>query len=96
MYFFVQLSFISNVKPFRGSLDKDCQKGGPFFTLNAQVRKSAEAGDKALKMTVEERLKLVVNLQPSDDEEEKCNGEDDEDMDFDCKWDGISSFVAGS
>ncbi|PVD32426.1 hypothetical protein C0Q70_07860 [Pomacea canaliculata] len=73
----------SNVKPFRGSLDKDFQKGGPFFTLNAQVRKSAEAGDKALKMTVEERLKLVVNLQPSDDEEEKCNGEDDEDMDFD-------------
>lgn len=63
------------MKPFRGTLDKECQKGGQFFSLNTKVKKPAEEADKALILTREERLKLVVSLLPSDSEHEDSDAE---------------------
>lgn len=68
------LLFFSNAKPFKGSDDAECRRGGQFFTLNSQILRNAEEADKALKLPVEERLKLVVHLQPSDSEEEEEEG----------------------
>ena len=72
-----------NVKPFLGSDDKEFQKGGPYYSTSAPVIKGVEEAQKALKLSNEDRLSLVVDLQPSDDEEdeeEEANG-----MDFDRK-----------
>ena len=44
--------------------------------MNKDVQKGAKQADDAQKLTEEGRLKLVVDLQPSDDENE-------EDMEFD-------------
>ncbi|KAK3087478.1 hypothetical protein FSP39_006465 [Pinctada imbricata] len=65
-----------NVKEFKGSDHADCKKGGPFFSMNKDVQKGAKQADDAQKLAEEGRLKLVVDLQPSDDENE-------EDMEFD-------------
>ncbi|XP_070208763.1 DNA mismatch repair protein Msh6-like isoform X2 [Littorina saxatilis] len=74
----------SNVKPFKGSDGAEFQRGGQFYTLNTQIRKGAEEADKAVKLPVEERLKLVAFLQPSDSEEEDEEDEHvDEMMDLD-------------
>ncbi|XP_052086117.1 DNA mismatch repair protein Msh6-like [Mytilus californianus] len=66
---------VKNVRSYIGSDDKECQKGGTFFSMNMLVRKAGDEADKAMKMNVEDRLKLVVNLLPSDNE--------DDEMDFD-------------
>ncbi|CAC5386036.1 MSH6 [Mytilus coruscus] len=66
---------VKNVRSYIGSDDKECQKGGTFFSMNMLVRKAGDEADKAMKMNVEDRLKLVVNLLPSDNEEDE--------MDFD-------------
>ena len=77
--------FHSNAKPFKGSDDAECRRGGQFFTLNTQILQNAEEADKALKMPVEDRLKLVVHLQPSDSEEESEEDAAAEVIDLDCK-----------
>ena len=77
--------FHSNAKPFKGSDDAECRRGGQFFTLNTQILRNAEEADKALKMPAEDRLKLVVHLQPSDSEEESEEDAAVEMMDLDRK-----------
>lgn len=66
---------MKNVRPFKGTGDADFQIGGVFYSTSPPVQDGAAEADKALKMACEERLKLVVDLQPSDDEEDE--------MDFD-------------
>ncbi|KAL8582855.1 hypothetical protein ACOMHN_042688 [Nucella lapillus] len=73
----------SNVKPFKGSDAPECQRGGQFYTLNAQILQNREEADKALKLSVDDRLKLVAHLQPSDDEEEEEDDGAAEMMDLD-------------
>ncbi|XP_012941985.1 DNA mismatch repair protein Msh6 [Aplysia californica] len=74
-----------NIKPFKGSSDESFQKGGQYYSLNNKIRQGAKDADKALETTVEERLKLVVELQPSSEEEEEDEDEEEvvEKMDFD-------------
>ncbi|XP_061180194.1 DNA mismatch repair protein Msh6-like isoform X2 [Saccostrea echinata] len=66
----------NNVMPYHGSDHEDYKKGGKCYSLNPKVKKGTEEADNALKLSVEERLKLVVDLQPSSDEEEE------EDMEY--------------
>ncbi|XP_076457037.1 DNA mismatch repair protein Msh6-like [Babylonia areolata] len=73
----------SNVKPFKGSDAAECQRGGQFYTLNSQIRQNAEEADKALEMPMEDRLKLVAHLQPSDSEEEEAESAEMMDLDPD-------------
>ena len=49
---------------------KECRRGGVYFTSNTECRKGSEDAEKALKMTIEERLALVVEHKMSDEEEE--------------------------
>ena len=49
---------------------KECRRGGVYFTSNTECRKGSEEAEKALKMTTEERLTLVVEHKMSDEEEE--------------------------
>ncbi|XP_048728354.2 DNA mismatch repair protein Msh6-like isoform X2 [Ostrea edulis] len=70
-----------DIIPFHGADHEDYKKGGKCYSLNPKVRKGTEEADKALKLSVEERLKLVVDLQPSSDEEEE-EDEDDENMEI--------------
>lgn len=70
---------------FKGSKDPDCQRGGPYHTYVNKIHRFAEEADKALAMGREERLSLVVELQPSSDEEEE-EEEIEEKMDFDRKY----------
>ncbi|KAL3892164.1 hypothetical protein ACJMK2_004398 [Sinanodonta woodiana] len=69
-----------NIKPYQGSEDSNCMKGGPLYSTSPLVHKGMEEADKALKMSREDRSNLVVELKPSDDEDEE---EEEEDMDFD-------------
>ena len=87
MYSMHKLSLHSNVKPFKGSESAECQRGGQFFTFNTQIRTHAKEADKALAMTVEDRMTLVVHLQPSDSEEDREESEEnaEEVMDLDRK-----------
>ena len=57
-------------KAFTGTDVKECRRGGVYFTSNTECRKGSEDAEKALKMTIEERLTLVVEHKMSDEEEE--------------------------
>ena len=63
------------MRPYKGSDDADFQIGGTCYSTSLPVQQGAAEADKALKMSLEERLSLVVDLQPSDEEEDE--------MDFD-------------
>lgn len=69
------LYFCRDIILYQGSDHEDYKKGGKCHSLNPKVKKGTQEADKALKLSVEDRLKLVVDLQPSSDEEEE------EDMD---------------
>lgn len=60
-----------DVIPYNGSDHEDYKKGGKCHSLNPKVKKGTQEADDALKLSVENRLKLVVDLQPSSDEEEE-------------------------
>ncbi|XP_059154951.1 DNA mismatch repair protein Msh6-like [Physella acuta] len=72
-----------NIKPFKGANDEAWQKGGQFYSLNNKIRKGVEDADKALGLEVDERMKLVVELQPSSEEEDDDHDEVAEKMDLD-------------
>ncbi|XP_067666471.1 DNA mismatch repair protein Msh6-like [Haliotis asinina] len=58
------------VKAFKGSDDKEFQRGGQFHCHDTECYEGALKADAAMKMGVEERLStLIVELQPSDSEE---------------------------
>ena len=59
-----------NCHEYKGTRDAEFQRGGMFHTNSAPVVKGAEEADEALKLSREDRLGLVVELQPSDDEDE--------------------------
>ncbi|XP_045216870.2 DNA mismatch repair protein Msh6-like isoform X2 [Mercenaria mercenaria] len=61
---------LKNCHEYKGSEDAQVQKGGMFHTNSAPVVKGAEAADEAMKLSREDRLGLVVELQPSDEEDE--------------------------
>ncbi|KAK6167624.1 hypothetical protein SNE40_021604 [Patella caerulea] len=70
---------LRNIKPFKGSKDSECQKGGTFYMVNTSIfGPGLEQGDKALAMNRPDRSELLVELQPSSDED----GEE-EDMELD-------------
>ncbi|BFZ11157.1 hypothetical protein BsWGS_14196 [Bradybaena similaris] len=71
-----------NIKPFKGANDEACQKGGQFYSLNNKIRQGVVDADKALLLDVQERMKLVVELQPSSEEEDD-EDEPNETIDFD-------------
>jgi len=56
-------------KEFKGSEDVEWVSGS-LHSMSAPVIKGVEEADKALKLSHEERLKLIVELLPSSDEEE--------------------------
>ena len=67
------IEFIVNsrfTKVFTGTDMKECRRGGVYFTSNIECRKGYEEAEKALKMTIEERLALIVEHKMSDEEEE--------------------------
>ncbi|KAK7479072.1 hypothetical protein BaRGS_00029664 [Batillaria attramentaria] len=67
----------SNVKPFKGSEDKECQKGGQFYTLNTQIRKHAQEADKALKMSTDEPDIFDAEMSDENDDSIKENKTED-------------------
>ncbi|WAR00452.1 MSH6-like protein [Mya arenaria] len=67
---------LKNCKKFKGSDDPDFQPGGPLHTKSTPVVKGVEEADHALGMSCEERLGLVVELQPSDDEDDMQSDDD--------------------
>ncbi|XP_041361068.1 DNA mismatch repair protein Msh6-like [Gigantopelta aegis] len=73
---------MKNIKPFQGSDHKEFQRGGMFHTYDQQCYQGALEADKALTMPTADRSSIIVNLQPSDDEEES-EEETAEPMDFD-------------
>ncbi|XP_021365348.1 DNA mismatch repair protein Msh6-like isoform X1 [Mizuhopecten yessoensis] len=75
-----------NVHHYKGSNDKEYQMGGQFFSHNPKVKQGTCEADKAIKLSLEERLKLVVELQPSDEEEEEESMDLDPDI-FDDEMD---------
>ncbi|XP_077990692.1 DNA mismatch repair protein Msh6-like [Glandiceps talaboti] len=62
------------VQPFTGLGSKEVLRGGKFFSPKPDVQKATKDADNALKLSVDERLELVV-CTPSDDED--ANGADD-------------------
>ncbi|XP_074656040.1 DNA mismatch repair protein Msh6-like isoform X2 [Tubulanus polymorphus] len=69
---------LRRVCPFVGLDDKDTKVGGRFFSGNPVQQDGTRQAAKATEMSRDERLeKLVVTLQPSDDEDEE------EEMDVD-------------
>ena len=62
--------YFRNVRTFKGADDEDCQRGGIYFSHNQKVKNGTKKADEALKLSKDERLKLVVELLPSDDEED--------------------------
>lgn len=71
---FIYCSFVRNCREFKGSDDPDWTSG-PFQSKSAP---GVDEADKAMKLSREERKGLVVELLPSDDE----NDMDD----MDCKY----------
>lgn len=67
----VSIYFYRDVIPYKGSDHEDYKKGGKCHSLNPKVKKGTQEADNALKLSLEDRLKLVVDLQPSSDEEEE-------------------------
>ena len=57
------------MKPFDGTDVKECKRGGVYFTSNVSCRKGAEEAEKALKLTKDERMELIVGHVSSDEEE---------------------------
>ncbi|CAI9720918.1 mismatch repair Msh6 [Octopus vulgaris] len=70
------------VKPFTGADAKEARTGGQFFSMDMSQRKATNDADKAMKMTKEDRLGLITELQPSEDEFEMDDLDDmfDEEM----------------
>lgn len=58
-----------NCKEYKGSDDPDWVSG-PLHSKSAPVIKGVGEADKALKLSQEDRLSLVVELLPSEDEED--------------------------
>ena len=58
------------VRPFTGADSKEARTGGAYFSMDLAQRKGVTNADKAMNMPKEERLGLIVELQPSDDEDE--------------------------
>ncbi|XP_078664804.1 DNA mismatch repair protein Msh6-like isoform X1 [Branchiostoma floridae x Branchiostoma belcheri] len=57
-------------KPFTEATAKHAGTGGPLFTPNPKVQRGAKNAEAALQLSRENRLELVVDLLPSEDEED--------------------------
>ncbi len=72
------------MKLFKGSSDVEFQRGGQFHCHNSECYDGAVEADSASKMSPEERItSLVVDLQPSESEEESCEETTADIMEFD-------------
>ena len=58
------------MKPFNGSNNKDCQRGGAYFSSTQKWKDAVLEADKALSLDSEGRLKLVVAMDSSEDEDD--------------------------
>uniref|UniRef100_S4RVU6 DNA mismatch repair protein n=1 Tax=Petromyzon marinus TaxID=7757 RepID=S4RVU6_PETMA len=56
-------------KPYNGSSSKEAQRGGVFFSTNPQILGAMKQADKAIPLSMEKRLDLVVCVEPSDEED---------------------------
>ncbi|XP_051503777.1 DNA mismatch repair protein Msh6-like [Myxocyprinus asiaticus] len=63
------------IREYQGSDSADAKSGGVFFSGNPVIRKAMELADISMKDSLEQRLKMPVCMDPSDEEEE-----DEEDM----------------
>uniref|UniRef100_A0A673NMN8 MutS homolog 6 (E. coli) n=1 Tax=Sinocyclocheilus rhinocerous TaxID=307959 RepID=A0A673NMN8_9TELE len=66
------------IKEYQGSDSADAKSGGVFFSGKPVIRKAMELADVAMKDSPEQRLKMSMCMDPSDEEEE-----DEEDMEVD-------------
>ena len=66
------------VKEYTGSDSKECLRGGKFFSADLKRQKSLEQADNAMKLSVDERLNLVLPHKELSEDEDK-----EETMDFD-------------
>nr|XP_020510207.1 DNA mismatch repair protein Msh6 isoform X1 [Labrus bergylta] len=65
------------VKEYKGSSHSDAKSGGAFFSGKPVIRRAMELADDALSDSPENRLKMPLCMDPSDDED------DDEEMELD-------------
>uniref|UniRef100_A0A8C2L8V7 DNA mismatch repair protein n=1 Tax=Cyprinus carpio TaxID=7962 RepID=A0A8C2L8V7_CYPCA len=65
------------IREYQGSDSADAKSGGVFFSGKPVIRKAMELADVAMKDSPEQRLKMSVCMDPSDEEE------DEEDMEVD-------------
>ena len=72
---FLIICFLRNVQIFEGKKSKDCQPGGRFFNQKRDIKEAVDKADKALVMSVKERLGLVVCIASDDEEEEEMDVE---------------------
>ncbi|XP_052006608.1 DNA mismatch repair protein Msh6 [Xyrauchen texanus] len=63
------------IREYQGSDSTDAKSGGVFFSGKPVIRKAMELADISMKDSLEQRLKMPVCMDPSDEEEE-----DEEDM----------------
>ena len=78
------------MKKFTGSSSKEFQRGGRFYSSDSDCFSGALEADKALKMGHDERLQLVVAVDPSESEEEESDEESEADI---SKLDGMQSGI---
>ncbi|XP_034537690.1 DNA mismatch repair protein Msh6 isoform X4 [Notolabrus celidotus] len=67
------------VREYKGSDSSEAKTGGVFFSGKPVIRRAMELADRARSDGPEERLKMPLCVDPSDDEEE----DEDEDMELD-------------
>lgn len=65
---------LRNSREFKGSDDPEWISGS-LHSKSAPVIKGVEEADRALKLSQEERLALIVELLPSSDEDEEMDSE---------------------
>lgn len=58
------------IREYQGSDSADAKSGGVFFSGKPVIRKAMELADAAMKQSPEQRLKMSVCMDPSDEEEE--------------------------
>uniref|UniRef100_A0A7M4FA30 DNA mismatch repair protein n=1 Tax=Crocodylus porosus TaxID=8502 RepID=A0A7M4FA30_CROPO len=62
---------IKYLKPYKGSADKETQKGGMFYSSKPEIKRAMILADDAMPKDASKRLELAVCNEPSDTEDEE-------------------------
>ena len=77
--YFLKLYFVNTkhysrfVKTFTGSEHRDFQRGGIYYATDPDVNRAATEADDAVKKSLDERLELIVCMEPSESEGEEVD-----------------------